>query len=160
MTTSATVSGTVAGVPFTWTLRLAAPWALVNGVLLTLFTIFDRVIVAREKRKPRRRSSTAPRGTSPVEPLHLDGAINLLWLLGIVAVVFIMGTYGKPLFGDSYLRSAVQILGMVGLRRPVAGHDQTRDPRGQSLQLGADHRGRGGLHRRLRHHDPGPGIPR
>jgi Na+/H+ antiporter NhaD/arsenite permease-like protein len=105
--------GFLRGVPFTWTLRLAAPWALVNGVLLTLFTIFDRVIVARERRKPRRRSSTAPRGTSPVEPLHLDGAVNLLWLLGIVAVVFIMGTYGKPLFGDSYLRSAVQIVGMV-----------------------------------------------
>ena len=105
--------GFLRGVPFTWTLRLAAPWALVNGVLLTLFTIFDRVIVARDKTRPRPRSSTAPRGISPAEPLHLDGVINLLWLLGIVAVVFIMGTYGKRLFGDSYLGPAVQILGMV-----------------------------------------------
>jgi Na+/H+ antiporter NhaD/arsenite permease-like protein len=106
--------GFLRGVPFTWTLRLAAPWALVNGVLLTLFTIFDRVILAREKRRPRPRSSTAPRGTSPTEPLRLDGAINLFWLLGIVVVVFVMGTYGTALFGDSYLRSVVQILGMVG----------------------------------------------
>jgi Na+/H+ antiporter NhaD/arsenite permease-like protein len=106
--------GFLRGVPFTWTLRLAAPWALVNGVLLCLFTIFDRVIVAREKRSPRPRSSTSPRGTSVTEPLHLDGAVNLLWLLGIVVVVFVMGTYGTALFGDSYLRSVVQILGMVG----------------------------------------------
>jgi Na+/H+ antiporter NhaD/arsenite permease-like protein len=106
--------GFLRGVPFTWTLRLAAPWALVNGVLLTLFTIFDRVILAREKVAPRRRTTTAPRPAAPVEPLHLDGAINLLWLLGIVVVVFVMGTYGTALFGDSYLRSAVQIFGMVG----------------------------------------------
>lgn len=106
--------GFLRGVPFTWTFRLAAPWALVNGVLLALFTIIDRVIAAREKRSPRRAAGISHLPTSPHEPLHLDGSINLFWLLGIVIVVFVMGTYGTPLFGDSYLRSLVQVLGMVG----------------------------------------------
>jgi len=105
--------GFLRGVPFTWTFRLAAPWALVNGVLLSLFTIIDRVIVARDKRKPRRATTIAHLPTDPVEPLRLDGAINLFWLLGIVVVVFVMGTYGTAVFGDSYLRSVVQTLGMV-----------------------------------------------
>ncbi len=106
--------GFLRGVPFTWTLRLAAPWALVNGVLLSLFTIIDHIVAAREKRNPRRAAGISHFPASPNEPLHLDGAINLFWLLGIVVVVFVMGTYGTPLFGDSYLRSLVQVLGMLG----------------------------------------------
>jgi Na+/H+ antiporter NhaD/arsenite permease-like protein len=107
--------GFLRGVPFTWTLRLAAPWALVNGVLLALFTIIDRVMVARERRNPSRAATAvSPLSTAPHEPLRLDGAINLVWLLGIVVVVFVTGAYGRAFFGDSYLRSLVQILGMVG----------------------------------------------
>jgi Na+/H+ antiporter NhaD/arsenite permease-like protein len=106
--------GFLRGVPFTWTLRLAAPWALVNGVLLSLFTIIDRVIAVREKRHPRRAAGISHFPASPQEPLRLDGGTNLFWLLGIVIVVFVMGTYGTPLFGDSYLRSLVQVLGMLG----------------------------------------------
>jgi Na+/H+ antiporter NhaD/arsenite permease-like protein len=102
--------GFLRGVPFTWTFRLAAPWALVNGVLVLLFSIIDRLLWTREQRRPRKVAPPA----EPAEPLRLDGAINLLWLLGIVGVVFVMGTYGTRLFGDSYLRSAIQVLGMLG----------------------------------------------
>ncbi len=106
--------GFLRGVPFTWTFRLAAPWALVNGVLLSLFAIIDRVIAAREKRNSRKAAGISHFPASLQEPLRLDGAINLFWLLGIVVVVFVMGTYGTPLFGDSYIRSLVQVLGMLG----------------------------------------------
>jgi Na+/H+ antiporter NhaD/arsenite permease-like protein len=102
--------GFLRGVPFTWTLRLAAPWALVNGVLVTLFSIIDRVLWTREQRRGRPVAASS----EPTEPLRLDGGINLLWLLGIVGVVFVMGTYGTRLLGDSYLRSAIQVAGMVG----------------------------------------------
>jgi Na+/H+ antiporter NhaD/arsenite permease-like protein len=104
--------GFLRGVPFTWTFRLVAPWALVNGVLLSLFTIIDRVIVAREKRSPRA-ATVSPLPTAPFVPLRLDGAINLLWMLGVMVVVFVMGTYGRSLFGEWYLRSLVQTLGML-----------------------------------------------
>ena len=96
--------------PFTWTLRLAAPWALVNGVLVSLFAIIDRVLWAREQRRPRPVVAAA----EPLEPLRIEGGINLFWLLGIVGVVFAMGTYGTRLLGDSYLRSAIQVVGMLG----------------------------------------------
>src|SRR5215831_189441 len=40
--------GFLRGVPFAWTLRLAPAWALVNGVLLTLFLAFDIINFKRE----------------------------------------------------------------------------------------------------------------
>ncbi|HXJ19806.1 MAG TPA: sodium:proton antiporter [Polyangia bacterium] len=102
--------GFLRGVPFTWTLRLLPVWALVNGVLVTLFAIIDRMIWNRERvRRPAVVVDAQVR-----EPLRLQGAINLLWLVAIVTVVFLMGSYGTRLFGDGVLRSVVQVAGMVG----------------------------------------------
>src|SRR3954454_2341703 len=44
--------GFLRGVPFTWTLRLAPQWALVNGALLTIFAVIDTVQFARERKRP------------------------------------------------------------------------------------------------------------
>jgi Na+/H+ antiporter NhaD/arsenite permease-like protein len=102
--------GFLRGVPFTWTLRLAAPWFLVNGSLLALFAIIDRALAARERGlSPLLR----PEDAATFEPLRLLGALNLVWLLGIVLVVFVMGSFGTRLFGDGVGRAAVQIGGMV-----------------------------------------------
>jgi Na+/H+ antiporter NhaD/arsenite permease-like protein len=103
--------GFLRGVPFSWTFRLVAPWALVNGVLLTLFAVIDRALFARDRK--RRGPVAAVEAPAVREPLRLQGAINLVWLLGIVAVVFFMGSAGTRLFGDGYLRAAVQVAGMV-----------------------------------------------
>jgi Na+/H+ antiporter NhaD/arsenite permease-like protein len=99
--------GFLRGVPFAWTLRLAAPWALVNGVLLVLFAIIDSLHYRRERQTPRR-ATTSP--TTAPESLRLDGGLNVLWLLGIVVVVFAIGTFGTRAFGDGFLRSLVQIV--------------------------------------------------
>src|SRR5947199_1906229 len=62
--------GFLRGVPFTWTLRLLQPWAVVNGALLLIFALFDRALYRREKVPP-------PAGK---EPLRVEGAVHLLWL--------------------------------------------------------------------------------
>src|SRR2546430_9583825 len=71
--------GFLRGVPFTWTLRLAAPWALVNGTLLVMFALADRFVS--------RRDGAAPPAEER-EPLRIEGGLNFLWLLGIGAVGF------------------------------------------------------------------------
>jgi Na+/H+ antiporter NhaD/arsenite permease-like protein len=103
--------GFLRGVPFAWTLRLLPVWALVNGVLLTVFAIMDRAILARERG---RRPAAMTDVTGDREPLRLQGGINLLWLVAIVTVVFLMGSFGTRLFGDGVLRAVVQIAGMAG----------------------------------------------
>jgi Na+/H+ antiporter NhaD/arsenite permease-like protein len=104
--------GFLRGVPFAWTLRLAPAWALVNGLLLVLFALFDVIAFNRAARA--RAHAPAPAAPAPLEarePLRLQGALNVVWLFGIVAVVFVIGTWGTRLFGDSHLRAVAQILG-------------------------------------------------
>jgi Na+/H+ antiporter NhaD/arsenite permease-like protein len=92
--------GFLRGVPFGWTLRLVAPWAVVNGVLLAIFFVLDRLIARRD---------TPPNGSR--ERLRIDGAINFLWLLGVVATVFLVGRYGH----HSGAATLVQIGAMIVL---------------------------------------------
>lgn len=105
--------GFLRGVPFTWTFRLFPAWAMVNGLLLAVFAVIDRYLVLRERRRLRPAQMPVFLGMTDDGPLHLEGGLNLLWLLGIVIFVFGIGSYGSRLFGESYLRSAIQILGTV-----------------------------------------------
>ena len=103
--------GFLRGVPFTWTLRLAPAWALVNGVLLALFAVFDQVAVVRDRGKPRPSRPSDP--ALEVGPLRLEGMINLLWLGGIVGVVFVAGLLGPRLARFTYLLPLIQVAGMA-----------------------------------------------
>jgi Na+/H+ antiporter NhaD/arsenite permease-like protein len=93
--------GFLRGVPFTWTLRLAAPWAMVNLALLAVFAILERRLARRDLAPPRDR---------PHEPLRIDGKLNLLWLLGVIATVFVIGTFGQRWA----LGPVIQIAAMLG----------------------------------------------
>jgi len=107
--------GFLRGVPFTWTLQLAAPWAVVNGVLLAVFAVLDRRISRREATL---RRTEVRRGTGDAavpEPLRIEGALNLVWLLGVVATVFAVGTYGRHWLAGDTARAAVQVAAMVAL---------------------------------------------
>ena len=95
--------GFLRGVPFAWTLRLVAPWAFVNSVLLAIFFLIDRLF---SKREPPRTSTMVDD-----QPLRLDGRLNLLWLLGVIATVFVVGLLGDRLGATG--KSLVQIAGMA-----------------------------------------------
>jgi Na+/H+ antiporter NhaD/arsenite permease-like protein len=91
--------GFLHGVPFTWTLRLAPQWALVNGGLLGIFALVDRVALARD-------APGAAREPAEPGPLRLDGARNVIWLGALVVFVFFTG--GLPAGAG---RAAAEIVG-------------------------------------------------
>jgi Na+/H+ antiporter NhaD/arsenite permease-like protein len=103
--------GFLRGVPFTFTLRLVAPWAMVNAALLAIFAILDR---AYHRRDPLPPPLPPP---SPAEPpvgrerLRLVGKRNLAWLAGVIAAVFLVGVYGRTWAAGP----VVQIAAMIGL---------------------------------------------
>jgi Na+/H+ antiporter NhaD/arsenite permease-like protein len=107
--------GFLRSVPFTWTLRLAAPWALVNGMLLVFFVIFDLRAVRRERRAATSAAQPLALPAAPHEALSIGGRINGLWLLGIVLTVFATGTWGPNLIPDGHARAVVQILCMLAM---------------------------------------------
>src|SRR5207253_6349848 len=72
--------GFLRGVPFAWTLRLAAPWALVNGVLLVLFAGIDRHFHRHEVAAAAVAPPDAAGPADVAEPLAIEGGINLVWL--------------------------------------------------------------------------------
>jgi Na+/H+ antiporter NhaD/arsenite permease-like protein len=81
--------GFLKGVPFEWTLRLWKEWLLVNGVLLVLFNIWDqRALNQEEKSRP----GSQLEAVMKHEPFGIDGALNFLWLIGIVFIIYASGS--------------------------------------------------------------------
>ena len=70
--------------PFTWTLRLWAPWLFMVVTLLLVYFLWDR-----------RKFSTEPAlarwlDRAYVEPLRVEGSLNLVALAGVVASVVLL----------------------------------------------------------------------
>ena len=76
--------GYLAGVPFTWTLRLWPQWALLTVALLGIYFVWDSMAYAREPLAALRRDR------SQVEPLRLRGITNAVWLAGVILAVALL----------------------------------------------------------------------
>jgi Na+/H+ antiporter NhaD/arsenite permease-like protein len=76
--------GYLEGVPFTWTLRLWPYWLLMVLTLLVTYVVWDSVAYAREPLDAIRRDR------AEIEPLRVRGALNALWLLGVVGAVALL----------------------------------------------------------------------
>jgi Na+/H+ antiporter NhaD/arsenite permease-like protein len=105
--------GFLRGIPFLWTFRLAGPWALVNAVLLVLFNVIDQVVLNREERE--RPGSQLEEVQQVAEPLRIQGGLNFLWLLGVIGVIFAMGTWGGRISASADLQLLCQVAGMLAM---------------------------------------------
>ncbi len=76
--------GYLAGVPFTWTLRLWPQWLTMTLVLLATYFVWDTIQHRRESPTALRRDHTR------IEPLRIHGGVNGLWLVGVVAAVALL----------------------------------------------------------------------
>ena len=89
--------GYLKGVPFEWTLQLWKEWLLVNGILLLVFNFYDQKVFDREERE---RPGSQLEEVQKHAPLRIEGGLNFVFLLGIVAVIFCAGagygTGGEP----------------------------------------------------------------
>ena len=86
--------GFLRGVPFTWTLRLWPAWLMANGVLMILFYIVDSTIFRSEDLA--RPGDLDRIAVEHQVPIHIAGKHNLLFLLGVMAVLAASGTLGLP----------------------------------------------------------------
>ncbi|MEX0713875.1 MAG: sodium:proton antiporter [Pirellulales bacterium] len=106
--------GYLRGVPFLWTFSLWQEWLFVNGVLLAVYYLWDRLWA-----HPRESAAALARDETRLHRLRFSGiGLGALLLLGVVLSVALLDS-SKPLPGTDwipwlYLREAVQ-LGLVGL---------------------------------------------
>jgi Na+/H+ antiporter NhaD/arsenite permease-like protein len=81
--------GYLQGVPFLWTLQLWPQMLTVAGTLLVIFFVMDGRFYAKESAQVRKSD------VAHATPLKVEGGINMLWLLGIVAcAAFIKDSHG------------------------------------------------------------------
>ena len=73
--------GYLAGVPFTWTLRLFPHWGVMVAALLAVYVAWDARAYARET------PAALARDRREVEPLRLAGGLNAVWLAGVLLAV-------------------------------------------------------------------------
>jgi Na+/H+ antiporter NhaD/arsenite permease-like protein len=99
--------GYLAGVPFLWTLRLWPPWLTMVASLLALYVVWDTVLHRRETPTALRRDRTR------IEPLRVEGGLNTLGLIGVVAAV--------ALLPAPFREMAILALAALSLWRTPAG---------------------------------------
>ena len=104
--------GYLRGVPFEWTLTLLPEWALVNGLLLAIYYVWD----VRQYRKETHRDIR--RDERQVQRLGLLGGGNLALLAGVVGCVALLDSH-RPIPGTGwtpppYLREGL-MLAFAGL---------------------------------------------
>jgi Na+/H+ antiporter NhaD/arsenite permease-like protein len=80
--------GYLKGVPFDWTLRLWREWALVVTALLFVFIALDSFVFGREEK---RRRGSQLEAVMAHERVGLEGTLNIVFLLGVIAVIFANG---------------------------------------------------------------------
>lgn len=106
--------GYLKGVDFFWTLKLLPEWLFVNGALLVVYFVWDRLFAY-----PREAKDDILRDETRVRPLRAQGwRLNGVLLMGVVAAVALLDP-GKPLPGTHwhplpFMREVV-MLTLVGL---------------------------------------------
>ncbi len=85
--------GFLRGVPFHRTLRLLPQWGLMVGSLLILFNICDEIVFTRDEVETHRALAEIVQAR---HPLRIEGGINCLYLLGVMAAVILIGYFGWP----------------------------------------------------------------
>ena len=88
--------GYLQGVPFFWTFGLWAEWALACILLLIIYFVWDSIMYAKEPPAVRMFDR------ANVQPLHLTGTINILWMLGTLACVAFISP-GRPIPGTDLI---------------------------------------------------------
>jgi Na+/H+ antiporter NhaD/arsenite permease-like protein len=103
--------GFLRGVPFDWTFRLWGPWLFMNVALLVVFHLWDEVVLNREERA--RAGSQLEEVQRIREPLRIDGKLNFVWLFGVVATNFLVGSLSRAHGWSHALRDGVLVGGML-----------------------------------------------
>lgn len=108
--------GFLRGVPFQWTLSLLPQWAFVVGLLLLVFNIFDQYVFMKEDVET---PGALAEEVQPKRRLHIQGSINFLYLLGVMAAAGLSGYFGWPRGVQESLMLAMGLLSWFTTPRSV-----------------------------------------
>ena len=85
--------GFLSGVPFLWTLRLWAHWAVVSAWVLLAFYVIDSTLFRKEDLAT---PGDLDEKATVHEPFAIEGKLNLLFLAGVILVILASGSLALP----------------------------------------------------------------
>lgn len=109
--------GFLKGVPFEWTLRLWPQWAMVNGLLLVIFFIWDTIAIRREAHSPGEEVALE----TPISsvPFGIEGLHNFIGLAAIVAIIYGAGQGSWPFGVQEVLMVATTVACYLLTKRDI-----------------------------------------
>ena len=108
--------GFLRGVPFQWTLSLLPQWALVVGVLLLVFNIYDQYVFIREDVET---PGALAEDVQSHRKLHIQGAHNFIYLLGVMGAAVASGYFDWPRGIQELIMIAMALLSWLTTSRAV-----------------------------------------
>jgi Na+/H+ antiporter NhaD/arsenite permease-like protein len=108
--------GFLRGVPFQWTLSLLPQWALVVGALLLIFNLYDQYIFVREDVET---PGALAEDVQSHRRLHVQGAHNFIFLLGVMGAAIASGYFGWPRGVQESIMIAMALLSWFTTSRSV-----------------------------------------
>jgi Na+/H+ antiporter NhaD/arsenite permease-like protein len=85
--------GFLRGVPFFWTFKLLPQWAFAIGAILGVFNLIDQYVFNKEDVET---PGALIEEVQPHRRLHIDGGMNFIYLLGVMAAAPLSGYFGWP----------------------------------------------------------------
>jgi Na+/H+ antiporter NhaD/arsenite permease-like protein len=108
--------GFLRGVPFQWTLTLLPQWAFVVGALLVVFNFYDRYVFVREDIAT---PGALAEQVQPSRRLEIQGEINFVFLIGVMAAAIFSGYFGWPRGIQEALMVSMAVLSWYSTPRSV-----------------------------------------
>ena len=85
--------GFLRGIPFHWTLTLIPQWAFAVGAILIVFNLYDQYVFGKEEIQT---AGTLLAAVPPRRPFHVEGLVNLVYLVGVIATAVLSSRFGWP----------------------------------------------------------------
>ncbi len=102
--------GFLRGVPFNWTFRFWKEWLFVNGLLLFIYNLLDQYWLDREEiEDPRALLEEIEKTARPIE---IEGRYNILFLLGIIGTILLIGYFGRVEGWSEIIQKLIQAIVM------------------------------------------------
>src|SRR5688572_10932326 len=108
--------GFLRGVPFEWTLTLFPVWITAVSLLLIIFNLYDQYIFVREDVET---PGALVEEVQPTRRFHVQGSLNFLYLLGVMAAAVLSGQLGWPKGAQEAIMIAMALLSWFTTPRSI-----------------------------------------
>lgn len=113
--------GFLRGVPFLWTFSLILQWAFMVFILLIIYNFLDEYLINKEEKE---RPEHVLDEVLVHQPVKVFGLHNVIFLIGIIATVFLSGYFHLPKYIQGGCMIMLAVLSILTTKKEI--HEQNK----------------------------------